>query len=534
MTAPVPATQAVLDELVCDDIVARIWSHDPAVWRDDPDDQGEITNRLGWLTAPGDMRSEMAALEEFGENLKADGIRHAVLLGMGGSSLCPEVLRAGFGSSDGFPELMVLDSTVPEAIAAVEAAIDPARTIFVVSSKSGTTTEVHSFYQHFRSVMERGVGATAGRHFVAVTDPGSLLEGIAREQGFRAFFNADSNVGGRYSAYTHFGIVPAALIGLDLDKLLSRGEVAAALSGAALPAPENAGARLGAELGANYRAGRDKLTFITSPRLASFGLWAEQLLAESTGKDGRGILPIAGEPAAAPDNYGDDRVFAYLRLKGDDNATADAYVERLKQAGHIVIDRPLADIYDLGAEFYYWEFATAIVGAILGIHPFDQPNVQESKDATNSILDAYKENGALPTAAAGSFADLLAGTPSGGYLAIMAYIYQTDATDAALDLLRRLILETRKIPTTLGYGPRFLHSTGQLHKGGKPNGAFLQMVQPEAEAIPIPGQPYGFDVLVAAQSLGDMDSLQSRGRPVARIELGADPAADIKRLEKFV
>lgn len=534
MTAPDPATQAVLEELIRDDIVARIWRHDPSVWRDDKADQGEITNRLGWLTAPGDMRSEIGALEDLGKELKADGIRHAVLLGMGGSSLCPEVLRAAFGSSSGFPELRVLDSTVPEAIAAVEAAIDPARTIFVVSSKSGTTTEVHSFYQHFRSLMEKSVGATAGRHFVAVTDPGSLLEGIAREQGFRTFFHADANVGGRYSAYTYFGIVPAAIIGLDLDKLLSRGEAAAALSGAAVPAGENAGARLGAELGANYRAGRDKLTFITSPRLASFGLWAEQLLAESTGKNGRGILPIAGEPAAAPESYGDDRVFAYLRLKGDDNVAADAHVERLKQAGHLVMDRPLADIYDLGSEFYYWEFATAIVGAILDVHPFDQPNVQESKDATNRVLDAYKENGALPAAEPGSFEELLADTPSGGYLAIMAYIHQTDATDAALESLRRLILEKRNIPTTLGYGPRFLHSTGQLHKGGKPNGAFLQLVQPEADAIPIPGQPFGFDVLVAAQSLGDMDSLQSRGRPVARIELGADPAADIKRLKKFV
>ena len=534
MTPADPSVQAVLDELVRDDTVARVWRHDPGVWKDDPADQGEITNRLGWLTAPGDMRPAVAALEDLAAEVRAEGVRHVVLLGMGGSSLCPEVLRAGFGSEDGYPELIVLDSTVPRAIAAVEAAIDPKTTIFVVSSKSGTTTEVHSFYQHFRSVMERAVGATAGRHFVAVTDPGSLLEGIAREQGFRAFFNADPNVGGRYSAFTHFGIVPAALIGLNLDRLLSRGEAAAALSGATMPAGENAGARLGAELGANYRADRDKLTFITSPRLASFGLWAEQLLAESTGKDGRGILPIAGEPAAAPEHYGPDRVFAYLRLEGDDNAAADAHVELLKQAGHTVINRPLGDIYDLGSEFYYWEFATAIVGAILGIHPFDQPNVQESKDATNRVLGAYKESGKLPTAKSESFADLLVHTPAGGYLAIMAYIHQTDATDAALDSLRRLILEKCKIPTTLGYGPRFLHSTGQLHKGGKPNGAFLQLVQPEAEAIPIPGQPYGFDVLVAAQALGDMDSLTSRDRPASRIELGADPAADIKRLERFV
>ena len=534
MAAAGPSTRTVLEELASDDVVARVWRHDPAVWREDPADQGEITNRLGWLTAPGDMRASMAALEDLAAEMSAEGTRHAVLLGMGGSSLCAEVLRAGFGSSQGYPELIVLDSTVPRAIAAIETAIDPARTIFVVSSKSGTTTEVHSFYQHFRSVMDRSVGADAGRHFIAVTDPGSLLEEIAREQGFRAFFNADANVGGRYSAFTHFGIVPAAIIGLDLDRLLSRGEAAAAACGAAVPVSENTGARLGAELGANYRAGRDKLTFVTSPRLASFGLWAEQLLAESTGKDGRGILPIAAEPAGAPDDYGDDRVFAYLRLEGDDNAAADAHVERLTQAGHTVISRLLTDIYDLGSEFYYWEFATAIVGAILGVHPFDQPNVQESKDATNRVLDAYKETGELPAADSGSLADLLAETPSGGYLAIMAYVHQTDATDAALHSLRSRILKTRKISTTLGYGPRFLHSTGQLHKGGKPNGAFLQLVQPDAEAIPIPGQPYGFDVLVAAQALGDMDSLAGRGRPVARIELGADPAADIKRLENFV
>ncbi|HJN39638.1 MAG TPA: glucose-6-phosphate isomerase [Chloroflexota bacterium] len=528
------ATQAVLDELARDDVVARIWRHDGTVWHGDGPDPGEITNRLGWLTAPGDMRAAVEELESLADNLRAEGARHAVLLGMGGSSLCSEVLRESFEGSPGSPELIVLDSTAPDWVAAVERAIDPVKTVFIVSSKSGTTTEVMSFYSYFRGVMERAVGGAAGRHFIAVTDPGSHLGQVAREQGFRAIFRADPNVGGRYSAFTHFGLVPAAIMGLDLGTLLGRAERAAAASGAGVAAEANRGARLGAQLSGNYREGRDKLTFITSPGVASFGLWAEQLLAESTGKDGRGILPIAGEPFAKPEQYGEDRVFVYLRLEGDDNAASDAHADALKEAGRVVLRRPLEDIYDLGAEFYRWEFATAVVGAAIGIHPFNQPNVQESKDATNRVLAGYARTGELPATSDGSLTDLLAATEADGYVAIMPYIYETEAVAQALDGLRRAILEKHGFATTLGYGPRFLHSTGQLHKGGKPNGAFLQLVQPPGADMPIPTAGYGFATLVAAQARGDMEALMGRGRPAARIDLGADPAEAIGQLTEEV
>ncbi len=528
------ATQAVLDELARDDVVARIWRHDGTVWHGDGPDPGEITNRLGWLTAPGDMRAAVEELESLADNLRAEGARHAVLLGMGGSSLCSEVLRESFEGSPGSPELIVLDSTAPDWVAAVERAIDPVETVFIVSSKSGTTTEVMSFYSYFRGVMERAVGGAAGRHFIAVTDPGSHLGQVAREQGFRAIFRADPNVGGRYSAFTHFGLVPAAIMGLDLGTLLGRAERAAAASGAGVAAEANRGARLGAQLSGNYREGRDKLTFITSPGVASFGLWAEQLLAESTGKDGRGILPIAGEPFAKPEQYGEDRVFVYLRLEGDDNAASDAHADALKEAGRVVLRRPLEDIYDLGAEFYRWEFATAVVGAAIGIHPFNQPNVQESKDATNRVLAGYARTGELPATSDGSLTDLLAATEADGYVAIMPYIYETEAVAQALDGLRRAILEKHGFATTLGYGPRFLHSTGQLHKGGKPNGAFLQLVQPPGADMPIPTAGYGFATLVAAQARGDMEALMGRGRPAARIDLGADPAEAIGQLTEEV
>ena len=528
------ATQAVLDELARDDVVARIWRRDGTVWHGDGPDPGEITNRLGWLTAPGDMRSAVGELEALAANPRAEGVRHAVLLGMGGSSLCSEVLRESFEGSPGSPELIVLDSTAPDWVAAVERAIDPVKTVFIVSSKSGTTTEVMSFYSYFRGVMERAVGGAAGRHFIAVTDPGSHLGQVAREQGFRAIFRADPNVGGRYSAFTHFGLVPAAIMGLDLGTLLGRAERAAAASGAGVAAEANRGARLGAQLSGNYREGRDKLTFITSPGVASFGLWAEQLLAESTGKDGRGILPIAGEPFAKPEQYGEDRVFVYLRLEGDDNAASDAHADALKEAGRVVLRRPLEDIYDLGAEFYRWEFATAVIGATIGIHPFNQPNVQESKDATNRVLAGYARTGELPATSDGSLTDLLAATEADGYVAIMPYIYETEAVAQALDGLRRAILEKHGFATTLGYGPRFLHSTGQLHKGGKPNGAFLQLVQTPGADMPIPTAGYGFATLVAAQARGDMEALMGRGRPAARIDLGADPAEAIGQLTEEV
>lgn len=526
--------EKILYKLDQNDTVARIWRRDSGVWGGGGAEQDEIITRLGWLTSPSDIGTVLRELEILRDKLLDEGVCYVVLLGMGGSSLCPEVLRTSIGGKDCCPELIVLDSTVPGTITAVEQSIELADTIFLVSSKSGTTTEMYSLYRRFRSLMDRCVGATAGRHFIAITDLGSPLEAIAQREGFRKVFYSDPDVGGRYSVFTHFGIVPAALIGLDLDALVSRGQEAMACSGPGIPLVDNPGAYLGAELGAHYQMGRDKLTFVTSPKLASFQLWAEQLLAESTGKDSQGILPIVGEPMVDAEFYGADRVFIYVRMNDDNNMAADDHVNRLKEAGFCVIERSLNDIYDLGFEFYVWEFATAVAGAVLGVNPFNQPNVQQSKDATTHVLEAYIDSGILPEVRGISFEDLLERTPSGGYLAIMAYLHQTQMIDDAVAVLRRSILERRRIPTTFGYGPRFLHSTGQLHKGGKPNGVFLQLVSEDSGVKPIPGRAYDFKVLVAAQALGDMEALASRKLPTSQVTLGADAADQINKLVRLV
>ena len=520
MAAPV---RDALERLQADRIVERIWEKDPAVWREDPSEQGEILDRLGWLDSPSNTLEAADEITAFAGALKSEGTRFVVVLGMGGSSLCPEVLRSSFGRVEGYPELLVLDSTVPETVRRVADTIDPAKTAFIVSSKSGTTTEPLSFFRFFHGLVEAKMGDAAGRNFVAVTDPGTPLAALGKERGFRQVFQADPNVGGRYSALTHFGIVPAAAMGLDIERLLRRAVDMARWCGPGVPVVENPGAVLGAELGGWYQEGRDKLTFVTSPRLERFGLWAEQLIAESTGKNGRGILPIAAEPPAATELYGNDRIFAYLRLEGDDNAAADEHVDRLEKAGQPVVRESLADVYDLGASFYRWEFATAVVGALMDIHPFNQPNVQESKDSTVRVLSEYESSGRLPDLGRGaSLSGLLGSARPGDYVAMMAYVNESPEVDAAVAKLRVSLLERHRLPSTFGYGPRFLHSTGQLHKGGKPNGLFIQLVASDYGHLPIPGEPYGFDVLAAAQSAGDFQVFQSRGLRVARIELDVE------------
>ena len=505
------------------------------MWREDPRDQGEIVDRLGWLDSPSQMLDEAEDLTSFAEETRDRGIRHVVVLGMGGSSLCPEVLRSSFGGAPGFPELLVLDSTVPETVERIAATINPERTLFIVSSKSGTTTEPLSFFRYFHGIVAAAVGDGAGDHFVAVTDPGSPLETLAGEMGFRRVFRAAADIGGRYSAMTHFGIVPAALIGMDIKKLLRSGQSMARKCSPEAAIDENPGALLGADLGGCYGEGRDKLTFVASPTLERFGLWAEQLIAESTGKNGRGILPIAMEPMAASGSYGDDRLFAYLRLADDDNAATDAHVASLESAGHPVIKEDFADVYELGASFYRWEFATAVAGVLLDIHPFDQPNVQESKDSTVRVLTEYESTGQLPDLEAGiTLNGLLTGANPGDYVAIMVYVDESSEVDAAVANLRRALLERRRLPSTFGYGPRFLHSTGQLHKGGKPNGLFLQIVGAEYKQLANPGEAYGFDVLVAAQAAGDLQVLQARGRRVARVELSGDHPAQLLNLSEEV
>jgi len=524
-----PDIEAVLANLQKQEVVARIWRKDYTVWKPAPE---EIANRLGWLTVTDLMREQIPSLVSFAEEIRNAGFRNVVLLGMGGASLGAEVLRRTFGSAAGYPGFMVLDSTVPAWVQAVTEAIDPARTLFLVSSKSGGTIETLSLYQYFRSLVEQAMGKeSAGQNFAAITDDGTSLARLAEETGFRRIFLNPSDIGGRYSVLSYFGLVPAALMGIDIISLLDRAGSMREGCVCGVPAQENSGAWLGATIGALARQGRDKLTLVTSPSIGSFGLWLEQLIAESTGKEGKGIIPVDGEPLVDPANYGDDRLFVCLRLKGDDNSAIDTAMKHIKSSGQSVVGFELRDRYDLGVEFFRWEFATAVAGAILGINPFDQPNVQAAKDVTERVLQEYQISGRLPKVEAASrLNDLLAEARPGNYLAIMAYLRQTPEVDEALTDLRRIVMEKYRIVTTAGYGPRLLHSTGQLHKGGPDTGLFLQVTVEHKEALPIPGERYTFCVLADAQALGDLQTLQSLGRHVIRIHLGSGDAIALRKL----
>jgi len=506
-----------------------MWRKDHTVWKPA---STEITNRLGWLTITELMNEQIPALHSFAQEIRDDGFRHVVLLGMGGSSLGPEVLRQTFGSAAGYPELIVLDSTIPARVQAVTKVVDPAHTLFLVSSKSGTTTEPLSLFHYFKNLVEPTVGKNkTGQNFVAVTDSGTPLVKLAEEIGFRHVFLNPPDIGGRYSVLSYFGLVPAALIGVDITVLLNRADSMRKRCTAPVPISENPGAWLGACIGTLALRGRDKLTLVTSPSISSFGLWVEQLIAESTGKDRKGIIPIVGEPLVAPVHYGDDRLFICVRLDDDDNSTIDTALERIKSSGQPVVTIELRDHYDLGAEFFCWEFATAVAGAILGINPFDQPDVQAAKDATEHLLQEYTASGHLPQAeTTNSLADLLAGAGKGKYLAITAYIRQTSEVDKVLADLRQKVVEQHGMATTLGYGPRFLHSTGQLHKGGPDSGLFLQLTAGHDKDILIPGKPYTFGVVADAQALGDLQALQSSGRCVTKVHFSRIDTAAISKL----
>ena len=524
-----PQIREALADLERRDVVQRIWRGDHTVWKADPT---EITNRLGWLTVSDSIRDQSPAIVEFAAEVKDLGFRHVVLLGMGGSSLGPEVLRQTFGSADGYPELNVLDSTVPEWVGRVAEAIDPARTLFLVSSKSGGTIEPNVLYRYFRGVVERSVaGEHAGKNFVAVTDEGTPLEDLGHDEGFRAVFLNPPDIGGRYSVLSYFGLVPAGLMGLDPASLLDSANAMREACAASVPGRDNPGAVLGATMAALALEGRDKLTLVTSPSIASFGLWAEQLIAESLGKEGKGIVPVAGEPVVDPEFYGADRLFVYLRLEGDDNRDADSTIAGLKSAGHPVVLLDLGDPGELGAEFFRWELATAIAGAIIGVHPFDQPDVQAAKDMTDGVLRGYRAEGTLAAGDATTPVEtLLSRSQPGDYLAVMAYLPQTAELDRAFDVLRRRVVERHGTATTLGYGPRFLHSTGQLHKGGPPSGIFLQITTDHVRDLEIPGEAYSFGVLADAQASGDLQALQAAVRRVAHVKLDAPSAQGVIEL----
>ena len=524
------AVDAALARLAHQRIIERIWHRDHTVWKPDP---AEIDNRLGWLTVAQVMRSRIRELAVFAQDIRAAGFKRVVLLGMGGSSLCPEVFRVTFGSRRGHPELIVLDSTVPAWVRRVTDTLQAAHTLFIVSSKSGGTIEVMSFFKHFWSKVEKSKRGQAGENFIAITDPGTRLEALAVQHGFRRTFVNPADIGGRYSALSQFGLVPAALIGMDLAALLD--SALDMMRACQADAPVNPGAVLGAALGSLAQIGRDKTTLITSPSIRAFGLWAEQLIAESTGKEGRGIVPIAQEPFASPQAYGPDRFFVALRVEGDRNAALDRQVAALKTADQPVLEIALKNRYHLGAEFFRWELATAVAGHLLGIHPFDQPNVQESKDNTQRVLDTYKSTRKLPSPGRGdALTDLLRLAQPGDYVALMAYLDESPPTEAALADLRALLLKKHCLANTLGYGPRFLHSTGQLHKGGANNGLFVQLVARSGRDVPIPGELFSFGVLAAAQAAGDLASLHAHHRRLVHVEVGSNPAAGIRRLTRSI
>ena len=532
-------------------IMSRLWAHDHTIWKDDP---AEISNRLGWLHSPEVMAEAVDSLNAFVDDVRKQGFTHALLMGMGGSSLAPEVFRMTFGVRAGYLDLAVLDSTHPQAVAEQLARLDPRKTLFIVSTKSGSTVETISFMKTFYNRTIEVVGkANAGKHFIAITDPGSGLEEQAKKLNFHKIFLNDPNIGGRYSALSYFGLVPASLVGVDLARLLDRAAAMACnCEGCNCPVDgDNSGAWLGAIMGELAKAGRDKLTLVASPQIAAFGAWAEQLIAESTGKEGKGILPVADEELLEPQAYADDRLFVSLQLEGD--TRYDEALQELAAAGHPVVQLRLKDLYDLGGEFFRWEVATAVAGSILKINPFDQPNVEAAKILAKKMVSAYQETGKLPeltpilkAEGMSAYADFTAEDipallhrflaqmreePPRSYVALQAYLKPDARTDKALQALRTAIQRRYRLATTVGYGPRFLHSTGQLH-----NGLFIQFTADIQEDLPIPDAPGSdrssitYGVLITAQALGDRQALLDNGRRVLRLHFHGSPAETIQKL----
>jgi transaldolase / glucose-6-phosphate isomerase len=517
---------------------SRLWAKDTTLWSSTP--LPELTDRLGWLELPETMEKRVDELRAFADKVKADGFRHVVLLGMGGSSLAPEVFQQTFGNAAGYPDLRVLDSTHPAAVKSIEAQVDLARTLFLVSSKSGTTTETNSFFFYFWDKLCR-LQAEPGAHFVAITDPGTPLEKLAGERKFRATFGAPEDIGGRYSALTVFGLVPAALIGVDVAEVLARARRMSEACGSAVAAADNPGLVLGAALGELALAKRDKVTFLCSPSLSAFPSWAEQLIAESTGKDRKGIIPVANEAMASPEKYGADRFFVYLRLNGDENHLLDRQVAALEANGQPVARIDLGDKIDLGQEFFRWEVAVAAAGAAIGIHPFNQPDVQLAKDLAKKAMEksgAGKSGSgrraevrvADRDALQQVLSDWLGSKKTRDYVVVQAYLNPSLEHTAALQDLCLLLQERLGVATTLGFGPRFLHSTGQLHKGGPNSALVLQIVDEPDDHLPVPETNYTFDVLIQAQAVGDFAALKQRRRRALRVNLANDTEAGLKLL----
>ncbi len=541
--------------------VRRLWARDARLWTGTDE-----SDWLGWLGITEDqLKDHLPRFERIAAVVKDEGYTQALLLGMGGSSLCPEVLKMTFGQIAGFPELHVLDSTDPAQVKTFAEKIDLERTLFIVASKSGTTLEPNAFMQYFYArVKERVGGEQAGRRFIAITDPGSKLEALAEDLGFRRVFYGVPSIGGRYSALSDFGMVPAAVMGLNVQRLLDRADDMVQACAACVPATENPGLVLGVILGVLGRAGRNKVTLIASPGIWDLGAWLEQLIAESTGKDGLALIPVDGERLGPPDVYADDRLFVYLQLSAEANADQDAAIDRLRDSGQPVVRIEIDDRYDVAEEFFRWEFATAVAGSILGINPFNQPDVEASKVATRALTAEFEEKGSLPAempivagdglelfadeenaadlsaavGGEGSVADYIKAhfdrLREGDYLGLLAYVEMNRPHIEELQAIRHHVRDVRHVATCLGFGPRFLHSTGQAYKGGPDTGVFLQITCEDAHDLPVPGQKYTFGVVKAAQARGDFEVLARRGRRALRVHLGPDVGAGLRKLRELV
>jgi transaldolase/glucose-6-phosphate isomerase len=539
------AVKAAIGEWQSGNKMQRLWQRDATLWTGDDE-----ANWLGWLDIVEEQIAHPVELRNIAKEVWSAGFKDVLLLGMGGSSLCPEVLRTTFGKVPGFPDLHVLDSTDPAQVKAFENKVDIARTLFIVSSKSGSTLEPNIFKQYFFERTKQAVGADqAGSHFIAITDPGSKMQQVAEADQFRHIFYGRPSIGGRYSALSNFGMAPAAVMGVDIKKFLDRAQEMVRACGPSAPVEENPGAMLGIILGTAARNGRDKVTIVTSPDIFDLGAWLEQLLAESTGKVGKGIIPVDREELAAPEVYGNDRVFAYIHTKHATDVRQDAKVAALEAAGHPVVRIAMADVYDLGAEFFRWEIATAVAGSIIGINAFNQPDVEASKIATRNLTSEYEKTGSLPAEkpiledggiklftdeknaaelarAAGADKSLagylkahLGRIVAGDYFAVLGFIQMNAEHERKLQLIRHAVRDKKRVATCLGFGPRFLHSTGQAYKGGPNTGVFLQVTCDDGLELPVPQQKYTFGVVKAAQARGDFQVLVERGRRALRVHL---------------
>jgi transaldolase / glucose-6-phosphate isomerase len=558
-----PLTQAVqsaLKDWQTNNKMARLWRGDPSLWTGDDEDKW-----VGWLPIVEDQFAHLKQLNDAAADAAKAGFTHALLLGMGGSSLCPEVLKITYGRQPGHPELHVLDSTDPAQIKSIENQVDLATTLCIVASKSGSTLEPNIFKQYFFDRMQQVVGKDkAGEHFIAITDPGSKMQQVAERDHFRKIFFGVASIGGRYSALSNFGMVPAAVMGLDLTKFLQRTNEMVQACKPEVPADQNPGAVLGAILGTLGNLGRNKVTIITSPGIHDLGAWLEQLIAESTGKIGKGLIPVDREALGAPEVYGNDRVFVHLRLADEPDMAQKQKLDALRTAGHPVVEIELADTYDLGQEFFRWEIATAVAGSILKINPFNQPDVEASKIVTRQLTEQYEKTGKLPEESPifddGSiklFTDernaanlnKLAGTDRsltgflrahlsqfnpGDYMALLAYIEMNGAHEESLQAMRHAVRDRKHVATCLGFGPRFLHSTGQAYKGGPNTGVFLQITCDDANDLPVPGQKYTFGTVKAAQARGDFQVLADRKRRALRVHLPKDVEAGLENLGRAV